>query len=116
MKGSKRENLLLAGLFGLAGIFLIISCHKVMVTGPLSLVLKEASSRTMMAEVGAVFIWNLLWLKGRGKAWVRCLGLAAGIVVFTWCHRIFLPGAVSFLYLASLMLWGLSLIHIFLRL
>ena len=106
MKGSKRENLLLAGLFGLAGIFLIISCHKVMVTGPLSLVLKEASSRTMMAEVGAVFIWNLLWLKGRGKAWVRCLGLAAGIVVFTWCHRIFLPGAVSFLYLAGLMLWG----------
>lgn len=106
MKGRKREALLLAVLLVLAGAFLIISCYKMMVTGPLDLVLDENSTRRMMFEVGLVFIWNLFCLTKPRKKSVRLLGAGAGILVFTWCHQILLPIAVSFLYLAVLILWG----------
>ena len=43
MKGSKRENLLLAVLLGLTGAFLIISYYKVM-AGPLRSVLESEAT------------------------------------------------------------------------
>ena len=62
MKGSKRENLLLAVLLGLTGAFLIISYYKVM-AGPLRSVLESEATWTMLVEVVLVFAWNLFWLR-----------------------------------------------------
>ena len=62
MKGSKRENLLLAVLLGLTGAFLIISYYKVM-AGPLRSVLESEATWTMLGEVVLVFAWNLFWLR-----------------------------------------------------
>lgn len=106
MKGSKREALLLAVLLALAGVFLIISCRKVMAAGPLDLVLKEPATRNMLLEVVCVFIWNLFCLTRPARKSLRLLGVGAGILLFTWCHRILLPLLGAFLYMALLILWG----------
>lgn len=106
MKGSKRKSLLWLVLLVPAAALLIISCYKVMVTGPLGLVLRERATQEMLVEVGCVFLWNLFCLTRPGRKSLRLLGVAAGILVFTWCHQILLPMAVSFLYAAVLILWG----------
>lgn len=132
MKGSKRGNLLLAVLLGLTGAFLIISYYKVM-AGPLRSVLESKATWIMFGEVALVFAWNLFWLRkaygGNGKAGGKTGGngnpvdkisragnagnprtcwlcVAGGAAVFTWCHQILVPIAVSGLYVAVLILWG----------
>ena len=114
MKGSKRENLLLAVLLGLTGAFLIISYYKVM-TGPLRSVLESEATWTMLGEVVLVFAWNLFWLrrayggkrdKGAGNLRICWFCVAGGAAVFTWCHQIMVPIAVSGIYVAVLILWG----------
>lgn len=114
MKGSKRENLLLAVLLGLTGAFLIISYYKVM-AGPLRSVLESEATWTMLVEVVLVFAWNLFWLrrayggkrdKGAGNLRICWLCVAGGAAVFTWCHQILVPIAVSGIYVAVLILWG----------
>lgn len=115
MKDIKKENLLLAALWALAGAFLVISGYKVFVTGPLREVLAGTAARRMMAEVAVVFAWNLFCLSGTSARRLKLPGLLAGVFVFTWCHQIFLPMAVSFIYMAVLVLWG-RWIHRLLRL
>ena len=114
MKGSKRENLLLAVLLGLTGAFLIISYYKVM-AGPLRSVLESEATWTMLGEVVLVFAWNLFWLrrayggkrdKGAGNLRICWFCVAGGAAVFTWCHQILVPIAVSGIYVAVLILWG----------
>lgn len=106
MKGSKKENLLLAVLLGLAGAFLVISCYKVVIAGPLKAVLRETATLYMILEVTVVFAWNRYWLAKPGDRRIRLFALAAGVAVFTWCHRILVPIVVSGIYLAVLVLWG----------
>ena len=102
---------------------LAVTVFGVLLWGPLEPVLRNTRTLLMMAEVVLVFFWNLFCLAGgRGKKpgtgshrGVRALGLAAGIVLFTWCHRIFLPLAVSGIYMAVLILAGRQLLRLFLE-
>lgn len=130
MKGSKKENLLLAVLLGLTGAFLIISYYKV-AAGPLRSVLERDSTWSMLAEVALAFVWNLFWLGWTGGRSADCkradgrsadskrtggrsmdsrklrwFCLIGGAAMFTWCHQIFLPLIVSGAYMAVLILWG----------
>ena len=100
---------------------LALTVFGVLLWGPLGPVLRNTPTLLMMAEVVLVFFWNLFCLAGgRGNKsgpgpgmGVRALGLAAGIILFTWCHRIFLPLAVSGMYMAVLILAGRQLLRLF---
>ena len=92
MKGSKRENLLLAVLLGLTGAFLIISYYKVM-AGPLRSVLESEATWTMLGEVVLVFAWNLFWLR-RAYGGTR-VPETSGFAGFVWLEALLsLPGAI----------------------
>ena len=119
-----KNDKILAIIIGAAGLaVLAVTVFGVLLGGPLEPVLRNTRTLLMMAEVVLVFFWNLFCLAGgRGKKpWtgshrgVRALGLAAGIVLFTWCHRIFLPLAVSGIYMAVLILAGRQLLRLFLE-
>lgn len=119
-----KNDKILAIIIGAAGLaVLAVTVFGVLLWGPLEPVLRNTRTLLMMAEVVLVFFWNLFCLaSGRGKKpgtgshrGVRALGLAAGIVLFTWCHRIFLPLAVSGIYMAVLILAGRQLLRLFLE-
>lgn len=119
-----KNDKILAIIIGAAGLaVLAVTVFGVLLWGPLEPVLRNTRTPLMMAEVVLVFFWNLFCLAGgRGKKpgtgshrGVRALGLAAGIVLFTWCHRIFLPLAVSGIYMAVLILAGRQLLRLFLE-
>ena len=119
-----KNDKILAIIIGAAGLaVLAVTVFGVLLWGPLEPVLRNTRTLLMMAEVVLVFFWNLFCLAGgRGKKpgtgshrGVRALGLAAGIVLFTWCHRIFLPLAVSGIYMAVLILAGRQLLRLFLE-
>lgn len=119
-----KNDKILAIITGAAGLaVLAVTVFGVLLWGPLEPVLRNTRTLLMMAEVVLVFFWNLFCLAGgRGKKpgtgshrGVRALGLAAGIVLFTWCHRIFLPLAVSGIYMAVLILAGRQLLRLFLE-
>ena len=119
-----KNDKILAIIIGAAGLaVLAVTVFGVLLWGPLEPVLRTTRTLLMMAEVVLVFFWNLFCLAGgRGKKpgtgshrGVRALGLAAGIVLFTWCHRIFLPLAVSGIYMAVLILAGRQLLRLFLE-
>ena len=119
-----KNDKILAIIIGAAGLaVLAVTVFGVLLWGPLEPVLRNTRTLLMMAEVVLVFFWNLFCLAGgRGKKpgtgshrGVRALGLAAGIVLFTWCHRIFLPLAVSGIYMAVLVLAGRQLLRLFLK-
>ena len=119
-----KNDKILAIIIGAAGLaVLAVTVFGVLLWGPLEPVLRNTRTLLMMAEVVLVFFWNLFCLAGgRGKKpgtgshrGVRALGLAAGIVLFTWCHRIFLPLAVSGIYMAVLILAGRQLFRLFLE-
>lgn len=132
-----KNDKILAIIIGAAGLaVLAVTVFGVLLWGPLGPVLRNTRTLLMMAEVVLVFFWNLFCLTaGRGKpgpgksepeksgpgksgperpgSGVRALGLAAGIVLFTWCHRIFLPLAVSGIYMAGLILAGRQVLRLF---
>ena len=119
-----KNDKILAIIIGAAGLaVLAVTVFGVLLWGPLEPVLRNTRTLLMMAEVVLVFFWSLFCLAGgRGKKpgtgshrGVRALGLAAGIVLFTWCHRIFLPLAVSGIYMAVLILAGRQLLRLFLE-
>ena len=119
-----KNDKILAIIIGAAGLaVLAVTVFGVLLWGPLEPVLRNTRTLLMMAEVVLVFFWNLFCLAGgRGRKpgtgshrGVRALGLAAGIVLFTWCHRIFLPLAVSGIYMAVLILAGRQLLRLFLE-
>lgn len=119
-----KNDKILAIIIGAAGLaVLAVTVFGVLLWGPLEPVLRNTRTLLMMAEVVLVFFWNLFCLAGgRGKKpgtgshrGVRALGLAAGIVLFIWCHRIFLPLAVSGIYMAVLILAGRQLLRLFLE-
>ena len=119
-----KNDKILAIIIGAAGLaVLAVTVFGVLLWGPLEPVLRNTRTLLMMAEVVLVFFWNLFCLAGgRGRKpgtgshrGVRALGLAAGIVLFTWCHRIFLPLAVSGIYMAVLVLAGRQLLRLFLK-
>ena len=119
-----KNDKILAIITGAAGLaVLAVTVFGVLLWGPLEPVLRNTRTLLMMAEVVLVFFWNLFCLAG---GWgnksgpgpgmgVRALGLAAGIILFTWCHRIFLPLAVSGMYMAVLILAGRQLLRLFLE-
>ena len=93
-----KNDKILAIIIGAAGLaVLAVTVFGVLLRGPLEPVLRNTRTLFMMAEVVLVFLWNLLCLAGgRGKKpgtgshrGVRALGLAAGIVLFTWCCTVF---------------------------
>ena len=119
-----KNDKILAIIIGAAGLaVLAVTVFGVLLWGPLEPVLRNTRTLLMMVEVVLVFFWNLFCLAGgRGRKpgtgshrGVRALGLAAGIVLFTWCHRIFLPLAVSGIYMAVLILAGRQLLRLFLE-
>ena len=119
-----KNDKILAIIIGAAGLaVLAVTVFGVLLWGPLEPVLRNTRTLLMMAEVVLVFFWNLFCLAGgRGRKpgtgshrGVRALGLAAGTVLFTWCHRIFLPLAVSGIYMAVLILAGRQLLRLFLE-
>ena len=119
-----KNDKILAIIIGAAGLaVLAVTVFGVLLWGPLEPVLRNTRTLLMMAEVVLVFFWNLFCLAGGGgkkpgtgsHRGVRALGLAAGIVLFTWCHRIFLPLAVSGIYMAVLILAGRQLLRLFLE-
>lgn len=114
MEGSNKEKMLTALLGAFAAAVLAITVWEVLVKGPLRPVLRDELTLRMMAEVLLVFLWNLFCLGGTGKKGLRVLGLTGGIILFTWCHSIFLPLVVSGLYMAGLMLAGRMVLGLFL--
>lgn len=102
---------------------LAVTVFGVLLREPLGPVLQNTRTLLMMAEVVLVFLWNLFCLaagrggkSGQGAGMrFRALGLAAGVILFTWCHRIFLPLAVSGIYMAVLVLAGRQLLRLFLK-
>lgn len=118
-----KNDKILAIIIGVAGLaVLAVTVFGVLLWGPLGPVLRNTRTLLMMAEVVLVFFWNLFCLsagrgnrsgQGFGKG-AGALGLAAGIALFTWCHRIFLPLAVSGIYMAVLILAGRQLLRLFL--
>ena len=123
METGKRDKIpaIIIGAAGLA--VLAVTVHSVLLRGPLVPVLRNPRTLFMMAEVVLVFLWNLLCLAGgrRGKPGpcpgmgARTLGLAAGVILFTWCHRIFLPMLVSGIYMGVLILAGRQLLRLLLE-
>ena len=123
METGKNDTILaiIAGAAGMA--VLAVTVFGVLLREPLGPVLQNTRTLLMMAEVVLVFLWNLFCLaagrggkSGQGAGMrFRALGLAAGVILFTWCHRIFLPLAVSGIYMAVLVLAGRQLLRLFLK-
>ena len=70
--------------------------------GLLQLVLSVA----MLAETAAVLVWNFWWLSRVERPGLQITGCAAGLAVFSWCHRILVPLAGTALYVGVLLLAG----------
>lgn len=116
MEGSSSLKKIRWAVLGLpAAAILVISCRKVMITGPLAPILKDGKTVSMMVEVLLVFLWNLLWLSGTGRKRLRALGVLSGVFVFTWIHQIFLPVLLSGLYMAVLAAVGRWALRLFLK-
>ena len=123
METGKNDTILaiIAGAAGMA--VLAVTVFGVLLREPLGPVLQNTRTLLMMAEVVLVFLWSLFCLaagrggkSGQGAGMrFRALGLAAGVILFTWCHRIFLPLAVSGIYMAVLILAGRQLLRLFLE-
>ena len=123
METGKNDTILaiIAGAAGMA--VLAVTVFGVLLREPLGPVLQNTRTLLMMAEVVLVFLWTLFCLaagrggkSGQGAGMrFRALGLAAGVILFTWCHRIFLPLAVSGIYMAVLVLAGSQLLRLFLK-
>lgn len=115
MEVSKKENILTALLWIIGAAVLAITAYTVLIRGPLRTVLEDELTFWMLGEVLVLFLWNLLCLGGTGRKRLRILGLLGGIVLFTWCHRIFLPLLVSGVYMAVLVLAGKQVLGLILK-
>lgn len=102
----KREKAAASGMAAVTAVTLAAGVYYMFLKGGMGQRLMEKETLYLMGEILAVFLWNLFWIK-RGKNGVlNTVMTAAGICIFTWCHRIFLPLVVSGLYAGYLVLLG----------
>lgn len=104
MCGIRRREMkmVLVLLWAAGAIVLGIGVFELFLTGSLGEILKKEETKTMLAQVLAVFLWNLLWLS-RGKSRkIQILGIGLGSLLFAWCHQMLIPAAVSGVWIAVL--------------
>ena len=118
-----KNDKILAIIIGAAGLaVLAVTVFGVLLWGPLEPVLRNTRTLLMMQRWSLCFYGTCsVWRRGGREVRtgagheVQSLGLAAGVILFTWCHRIFLPLAVSGIYMAVLVLAGRQLLRLFLK-
>ncbi len=103
---NRREKwiLALAGLLVL--LLLTIQGIGLWILGPFKKILVDNATEIMLAETGAVFLWNLWWLSRVKRPGLQAAGCAAGLAVFSWCHRILVPLVGTAVYAGVLLLAG----------
>lgn len=107
---SGKEKMVLASLGALAVVIVCWSCYETLYTGPLRAVLCDQLTIGMLWEVLLVYLWNVFWLS-RTRRRSRAAGVGAGIVLFAWCHQIFLPLVASGIYAVVLIWWGREILR-----
>lgn len=60
----------------------------------------------MLAQVLAVFLWNLLWLSRVKNRKAQILGISVGSLLFAWCHQMLVPAVISGVWIAVLICLG----------
>ncbi len=112
---SRREKWILA----LTGLLVLVLLGTqgigLWIMGPLRKILVDKATAAMLAEVAAVFLWNLWCLRRTEKPGIQVFGCLAGILVFIWCHRAFTPLAVTAAYAGVLLMAGRLLCRLFAR-
>lgn len=109
MRQENRQRCLLAVLWAVTILLIGIALVKVVAFGPLRIVMEHEHTALQLAETAVVFFWNGLWLSGSAGGKKKLAAISGGIFVFTWCHQIFLPLAVSAVYLLTLSIAGIWL-------
>lgn len=102
----KREKAAVGGMAAAAVICLSAGIYYMFIKGGMAERLMAKESLVLMGEVLLVFLWNLIWIKRGGDRRRGLVMAAVGGIIFAWCHRIFLPLAVSGLYAVYLVLLG----------
>ena len=95
---NRREKWILA-LAGLLVLFLLtIQGIGLWILGPFHQIIVDHATAAMLAETAAVLVWNFWWLSRVERPGLQITGCAAGLAVFSWCHRILVPLAGTALY------------------
>ncbi len=103
---NRREKWILA-LAGLLVLFLLtIQGIGLWILGPFHQIIVDHATAAMLAETAAVLVWNFWWLSRVERPGLQITGCAAGLAVFSWCHRILVPLAGTALYVGVLLLAG----------
>lgn len=102
----KRERTAVWGMAAVAAVSLAVGIYYMILKGNLGQRLMEPESLALMGEMAVFFLWSLFCLRAKMALKWRAVLLVSGGFLFTWCHRIFLPLAVSGLYAGYLILLG----------
>ena len=86
MCGIRRREMKMVLLWAAGAIVLGIGVFELFLTGSLGEILKKEETKTMLAQVLAVFLWNLLWLSRVKNRKAQILGIS-------------LPGVIRCLFL-----------------
>lgn len=80
MCGIRRREMkmVLVLLWAAGAIVLGIGVFELFLTGSLGEILKKEETKTMLAQVLAVFLWNLLWLSRVKNRKAQILGISVG--------------------------------------
>ena len=108
MCGIRRREMkmVLVLLWAAGAIVLGIGVFELFLTGSLGEILKKEETKTMLAQVLAVFLWNLLWLSRVKNRKAQILGISVGSLLFAWCHQMLVPAVISGVWIAVLICLG----------
>lgn len=102
----REMKMVLALLWAAGAIVLGIGVFELFLTGSLGEILKKEETKSMLAQLLAVFLWNLLWLSRVKKRKIQILGIGFGSLLFAWCHQMLVPAVVSGAWIAALICLG----------
>ena len=102
----REMKMVLALLWAAGAIVLGIGVFELFLTGSLGEILKKEETKLMLAQVLAVFLWNLLWLSRVKNRKAQILGIGGGSILFSWCHQMLVPAAASGVWIAVLICLG----------
>ena len=103
---NRREKWILALAGPLVLFLLTIQGIGLWILGPFHKILVDHATEAMLAETAVVLIWNFWWFSRVERPDLQIIGCAAGLTVFSWCHRILVPLAGTALYVGILLLAG----------
>ena len=103
---NRREKWILALAGPLVLFLLTIQGIGLWILGPFHKILVDHATEAMLAETAVVLIWNFWWFSRVERPDLQIIGCAAGLTVFSWCHRILVPLAGTALYVGILLLTG----------